>query len=338
MNTDLRPGAVHWIDHFVVPTNDMVKWEHFTEGALGGHVAHKGGLTTGQYLRGGYVRSFYDVGRHELAAFLQLDILPEPRPLGQGLPRYGFYVRPEDVEDHLRRLDELGVEHSDPKVISDGGEKGTVVYFRDPDHNEYELWAPRFMPPGAMDSHNPTGLGRISHVVLESRDLERTRQFNGELFALDEIYNADVPKDVLAYRLAGGGRMLFQKIDPDAETRGGQDWFGVHSALTIRHEDWDLAYDRVWSRTQDGRKYAGYRDAPDRETRRQLKEPYTSHPGSVLRGEWGDPNRRGENFSDWDNNEFHFTRGRFASGDVSVYEAVPGMAAIPGVNPRENPA
>src|SRR5205823_13742371 len=141
------------------------------------------------------------------------------------LPRYGFFVRAEDIEGHLRRFDELGVEHSDPKRISDGGDEGTVVYFRDPDANEYELWAPRSLPPGAMDSDNPTGLGRISHVVLESRDLDRTRDFNGQLFSLDEIYSAGIPKDVLAYRLAGGGRMLFQKIDPDAETRGGQQWF-----------------------------------------------------------------------------------------------------------------
>jgi len=329
---------VHWIDHFVVGTNDMVRWEKFAEEALGGHLAHKGGLNTGQYNRGGYIRSFYDVGRHELAAFLQLDLLPPPRPLGQGLHRYGFFVRPEDIEGHLRRFDKTGVEHSDPMVISDGGEEGTVVYFRDPDNNEFELWAPKFMPPGAMDSGNPTGLGRISHVVLESRDLDRTRDFNGQLFALDEIYSADIPKNVLAYRLAGGGRMLFQRIDPDAETRGGQQWFGVHSALTIRDEDWDFSYDRVWSHTENGRKYAGYKDAPPIEERRKLVPPFTSLPGSVLRGEWGDPNVRGENFTDWDNNEFHFTRGCFTPGDTSLYEVVKGQAAIAGAHPRENPA
>ena len=338
MDTDHRRGAVHWIDHFVIGTNDILRWEAFTEQALGGHLAHKAGLTTGQYNRGGYIRSFYDVGRHELAAFLQLDMLPAPRPLGQGLPRYGFYVRQNEIAGHLARFDALGVEHTDPMQISHGGEPGTVVYFRDPDHNEYELWAPRSLPPGAMDSNNATGLGRISHVVLESRDLDRTRTFNGELFSLDEIYSADIPKDVLVYRLAGGGRMLFQQIEPDTETRGGHDWFGVHTALTIREEDWNSSYERVWSQTHDGRKYMGYRDAPDRATRRQLVAPFTSLPGSVLRGEWGDPNQRGENFCDWDNNEFHFTRGRFARGDTSLYEVVKGMAAIPGANPRDNPS
>src|SRR5438093_11767683 len=65
----------------------------------------------------------------------------------------------------------------------------------------------------------------------------------------------------------------------------------------------------------------------------RLVEPFTSHPGSVLRGEWGDPIRRGENFCDWDNNEFHFTNGKFAPGDTSLYDVVKGMAAIPGENP-----
>jgi len=45
-----------------------------------------------------------------------------------------------------------------------------------------------------MDSDDPTGLGRISHVVLESRDLDRTLDFHGELLALDPIYSADLPK------------------------------------------------------------------------------------------------------------------------------------------------
>ena len=135
-----------------------------------------------------------------------------------------------------------------------------------------------------MESGNPTGLGRISHVVLESRDLDRTLDFHGPLLALDPIYNADIPKDLLVFRQAGGGRIMFQKIAPDAETRGGTQWFGVHSALTIRTEDWDESYGRVWAGTKDGRKYMGYKDAPDVETRRQLVEPFTSHPGSVLRG------------------------------------------------------
>jgi len=175
-----------------------------------------------------------------------------------------------------------------------------------------------------MDSGNPKGLGRISHVVLESRDLEHTLDFHSDLLALDPIRNADVPKDVLPFRLAGGGRIIFQKIDPETRTRGGEVWHGVHSALTIRDEDWDLAYERVWESMPEGSRYSGYRDAPDLETRRELKAPYTSHPGSVLRGEWGNINRRGSSFCDWDDNHFHFSRGKFAPGDTAAYELLPG--------------
>ena len=100
-----------------------------------------------------------------------------------------------------------------------------------------------------MDSRNLTGLGRISHVVLESRDLDRTLDFHAELLALDPIYSGDIPKDSLVFRLAGGGRIIFKKIAPEAETRGGSQWFGIHSALTIRTEHWDEAYGRVWERT-----------------------------------------------------------------------------------------
>ena len=171
------------------------------------------------------------------------------------------------------------------------------------------------------------------HVVLESRDLDRSLDFRGQFLALDLVSSADIPRDRLVLRLAGAGRMIFQQIAADAETRGGLQWHGVHSALTIRDEHWDESYARIWAQTHDGAKYAGYKDAPDIDARRQLKEPFTSHPGSVLQGEWGDPTRRGESFCDWDNNGFHFTRGRFATGDVFLYEIVPGMAAIQGANP-----
>src|SRR5947207_15905695 len=111
--------------------------------------------------------------------------------------------------------------------ISDGGDEGTVVCFRDTDANEYELWAPTHLPPGAMESGNPAGLGRISHVVLESRNLDRTLDFHGPLLALDPIYGADIPNDLLVFRQAGGGRIMFQKIAPAAETRGDTQWFDV---------------------------------------------------------------------------------------------------------------
>jgi catechol 2,3-dioxygenase-like lactoylglutathione lyase family enzyme len=325
METDYRPGAVHWIDHYVVPTNHMVRWEQFMERVLGAVIEHKGGLSTREYNRGGYIRSFYNMGRHEIGGFLQTDMLPDAPPLGQSLPRYGFYVRPEEIEGHLRRFDEAKVEHSDPTRISAGGEEGTVVYFRDPDGNEYELWAPRSLPPGAMESGNPTGLGRISHVVLESHDLDRSLDFHTKLLAIDPIHSADIPRDILALRLAGGGRIVFQKISPETETRGGEAWHGIHTALTIRDEDWDLAYNRVWESMPDGARYSGYNDAPDYATRRQPKAPYTSHPGSVLRGEWGNPDRRGSSFSDWDSNHFHFSQGRFAPGDTAFYELLPGV-------------
>ena len=38
------------------------------------------------------------------------------------------------------------------------GEEGTALYFRDPDGNQYELWATDTPPPSAMEGDNKAGL------------------------------------------------------------------------------------------------------------------------------------------------------------------------------------
>jgi hypothetical protein len=174
---DPRPGAVHYIDHYAVPTNNLLGWQNFMTKVLGGTYYYTHGLTTKDESRGAPVRSFFWVGPHEIGGFLQKRLLPEPAPLGTSAPRFGFWVRPEEIDAHRQRLEEMGVPTTSPIRTSEEGEEGTAVYFGDPDGNQYELWAPDQMPEHAMEGDNPVGLGRISHSVLESTDLDRTVDF-----------------------------------------------------------------------------------------------------------------------------------------------------------------
>lgn len=284
---DPRPGAVHYIDHYAVPTNDLLGWQQFMQNALGGVYYYTHGVTTREEANGARPRSFYWVGPHEIGGFLQTRPLPEPSPLGSP-PRFGFWVRPDDLEGHRRRFDALGLETSEPFQTSENGEEGTALYFRDPDGNQYELWAPKELPEHAIEGDNPRGLGRISHAVLESRDLERTIDFYTRFCGIEPIRSPDIPANTVALRLAGGGRLVFKRVDEIGPRTGGHEtWAGQHAALTLRPDEWDLVHRRLW----DGL-------PPDR---------FMQHP-KVARGEMEPKLELGGYFYDWDGNSYHFNR------------------------------
>src|SRR5205085_2295256 len=67
--------------------------------------------------------------------FGQRDALPASNGLGTTYPRYGLFIRQEDIPEHLARLDANQVPHTDPIRTSAEGEPGTAIYWEDPDHN-----------------------------------------------------------------------------------------------------------------------------------------------------------------------------------------------------------
>ena len=104
---DVEPrGAVHWIDHYVVGTNDMGAWVDWAVNATGITRRPIIGLTTAARKRNIKITSFlwWDGGSCRIGAFLQPEIYPPAKALGEDLPRCGFYIRPEDIDTHLRRL------------------------------------------------------------------------------------------------------------------------------------------------------------------------------------------------------------------------------------------
>jgi catechol 2,3-dioxygenase-like lactoylglutathione lyase family enzyme len=317
MNEASRPGAVYAIDHYAIPTNDLLGWMGFMERVLGGDWYYTHGLTTSESIRGGRPRTFYWVGMHEIGGFLQRRALPPAMPLGS-LPRFGFWIRPEELDHHRRRLDDLGVEVSDPVRTSQEGEEGTALYFRDPDGNQYELWAPRALPPSAMDGGNKVGLGRISHAVLGSQDLERTAAFYSDICGVEPIRNDDVEHDTLAIRLVGGGRLVFKQVEGVSPRAGGTDiWNGQHLALTIRDDEWEFVHDRMWEALPET-VLTSYEDFAGKGTP-SGEGPRTQRHGKVLRGEHAERMARGTYFYDWDQNSYHFTRGHFEPGDPYRY-------------------
>jgi len=109
MKDDQRLGAMYWIDHFVVGTTDVPRWGDWVAEVLGASHAWN---DTDTHAPQGTV--FRDLGGCHIAAFLN-ERMPSDPGLGQGMPRYGMYIRAEDVDRQLNRLDQLGVRRTEPR-------------------------------------------------------------------------------------------------------------------------------------------------------------------------------------------------------------------------------
>src|SRR6266540_4533481 len=112
MLEDQRPGTVYWIDHYAVGTNDLQRWVDFHERVLGGQTTRTN--------RPDPKNMFQQLGQCLHGGFLQPVQLPGSAGPGKALPRYGFWIRPEDIELQLRHLDEQQVPHADPSRATCG--------------------------------------------------------------------------------------------------------------------------------------------------------------------------------------------------------------------------
>jgi len=314
---DARPGTVHWIDHYVICTNDVVRWEAFHGRVLGGRTQPD---LTGALREFGI---FQKVGPCRHGGFIAKDPLPPTRGLGKGLPRYGFYVYAADIDAHLRRLDEAGALHTAPIRTSAEGELGTVIYWQDPDGNQFEFWAPDELPEGAMHGCGPERIGRISHGVFESRDLERTAEFYDRYCSLKREVSANLDPNTLVLRLAAGARLVFHKVDELEGRTTGCGLRDAHTALVVRRDDFFPNYARVWAELPewDFDPIAGKpRETPD--ALRALPARTALHPslgGRRFKALTG----RGDDFFDWDTNMFHFYGGTPVGESLAVYQGHP---------------
>jgi hypothetical protein len=309
---DQPPGTVYWLDHVVVPTNDLMRWRKFTVDILGAHPDPVSGLTTAAFHDGHAIQVCSHLPFSRIHGFLQREMLPPGSNPRNELPRVAFYIRAEDIDAHLRRLDEHHVPHSDPERVSEEGEDGTAIYFEDPDSNQMEFWAPSTLPPAAMEGAGPLGVGRISHAVFASRDLGRTAALFHDFCALDPLASADIPKNVLALGLAGGGRIIYHEVREltGDRTSGSMKWRGPHTGLTVRKEDFWPSYRRMWDALPE---WDGTGQPESLPARTAL---HASEGGE----EWKRMYGRGDRLYDWDTNAFHLVGGDPINDSMLTYE------------------
>jgi catechol 2,3-dioxygenase-like lactoylglutathione lyase family enzyme len=246
---------------------------------------------------------FQDIGPCRHGGFTTNVPLPPTKGLGQGLPRHAHFILAADIDAHLRRLDKAGALHSDPIRTSENGEGGIAVYWQDPDGNQFEFWAADALPEGAMANCGPERIGRISHSVFESRDLDRTAAFFNRYCALEPLKSADVARDHLVLPLAAGGRLVFQKADALQGRTAGHGLPYAHVALVVRSEDFLPNYKRMWTELPEWDfDLRGGGSPAHPETLPARTALHGSKAGRKFKAITG----RGDDWYDWDSNQFHF--------------------------------
>jgi hypothetical protein len=325
MNIVEPKGAVHWIDHYVVGTNDMVAWVDWAVNATGITRRPIMGLTTAARKRNIKITSFlwWNGGSCRIGAFLQPETFPPAKALGTDLPRCGFYIRREDIDTHLRRLDRFKIPHSEPIRTTADGEEGTVIGFADPDGNQYEFWAPEQMPEGAMDICTEEQVGRISHAVYGARDLCRTAAFFEKYCGIEAEQSAKTAEGTLVLRLRAGGRLVYKLVEKvDERVSGHGSWWDMHTALTVRQEEFLPNYRRMWGGIPEEQGYKA-----DLNLSLEQQEALPARTGlhrSPVGLRWKEICDRGDEFYDWDCHSFHFIGGKplKADGSMALYEAI----------------
>lgn len=307
-----RPGAVYWIDHYTVGTNDLPRWIDFHERVLGAE-------SEPPHLPRTPDIKFQYVGICHHGGFLQKAPMPPAAAPGEALPRYAWFVRPQDLDAHVRRLDANSVPHTAPLRTSATGADGVAVYFVDLDGNQFEFWAPAQMPEGAMDSAGPLGIGRISHVTYESRDLGRTAAFFERYCMLEPLKSADLAPETLVLPLAGGAcRLIYKRVETLGHRTSGHGVYrDMHTALVVREEDLWTDYERLWAELPEWDYDA--RIGPPPPNGADLPARTALH-GSPAGRQWKAAFGRGDDWYDWDANLFHYLVGIPRDGTMRSYE------------------
>ena len=298
-------GPVYWIDHYVLNSEDVPRWAAFNTKLLGAYDKPA--------VRG----VFQMVGPTLIGAFEAKAPLPPAGALGRGLPRYGYYIRTADIPKHLARLNALGVAHSAPVHTAADGEAGTAIYWQDPDGNDFEFWAPDAPPAGALEVLSSEGVGRISHAVFESRDLERTAEFFKRYCEVDRVRDADIAPDTLVLRLAAGSRIVYKKVERFSGRTTGTGLSDVHTALTVHEDSFFPNYRRLWAGLPEwGNDSMACKPGQTPET----LPARTARHGSPEGRQFYDLVAKGDDFFDWDTNQFHFVGGTPHNRSLASYD------------------
>lgn len=236
--TSTATVTIERIDHWGMPTNDLVRAEEFYARVLGGQVAVRNGLST-QHRRVHLPPLFFiDVGHHRLGLHLQREMLP-PETAVRGLPSFAFEFSPRDFERVVSALRERGAPHEGPVEQDTLLGPMRSVYFLDPDGNHLEACA-------ARDSTIQDGEPLVRRMELEARDLDRNERFYSVAMGMRVAARGTDHWGRREVALQGHSDQFLVLHEVDTLSRvHGRRWWGPHYAIHTRPEDFEALLDQI---------------------------------------------------------------------------------------------
>jgi catechol 2,3-dioxygenase-like lactoylglutathione lyase family enzyme len=132
-------SEIKWLDHGVMPTNDLGRAIEFYTHVLGAEIEEIKSVTTAT-LRGGRgaMRCFMRLGPTRFGVFLQHEELPSSEGLSGG-PCYEWDVADTGLDHAIDRLRDRGIAFEGPVAGPAGYPITKQVFFNDPDGNHVAL-------------------------------------------------------------------------------------------------------------------------------------------------------------------------------------------------------
>jgi catechol 2,3-dioxygenase-like lactoylglutathione lyase family enzyme len=134
---------IKWLDHGVVPTNDLGRAVLFYTRVLGAEIEEIKNIDTATIgeIRSkgrGMMRCFMRLGPTRFGVFLQHKELPPADGL-KGSPCYEWELTDADLDRALGALTDAGVKYEGPVAGPPGYPVAKQVFFNDPDGNHVAL-------------------------------------------------------------------------------------------------------------------------------------------------------------------------------------------------------
>jgi hypothetical protein len=129
--------------------------------------------------------------------------------------------------------------------------------------------------------------------------------------------NLRIAEGTLVLRMRAGARLIYKLVDQvDERIAGHSPWWDMHTALTVREEEFFPNYRRMWeSLPEEAGAKENLNDSRDKEDNFPAR---TGLHRSPVGYRWKEIYQRGDEFYDWDGHAFHFFGGMPIKSDGSL--------------------
>jgi catechol 2,3-dioxygenase-like lactoylglutathione lyase family enzyme len=132
-------ARIQTFDHCGFVVEDIPRSHQFYNSLLGGKPLHIQNLNTQRLYKGGFpVMSFVEMGGHRFELCLAQEPLPEAAA-GNGMPRIGFSVTRQVMDELIKQLEENKIPHEGPIEYPDAVPFEHTIRVWDPDGNTLEF-------------------------------------------------------------------------------------------------------------------------------------------------------------------------------------------------------